>query len=194
MTYADGLLWAHDAEANEVVSVSPADGEVARRIPLPVDKVHGVAWHNGMLAACQGGPWRETKNLLLVDPDTGAPSREVALDGVGMAIGLVAFGGRLWVGDGYAFGAKLLDPDRPEEITHVQWLGTCAGYMAATADTVWHTDSFAKVMVECDRVGELTDWAEIPFGGSVNGLAHDGEHLWALDGSAGRLCQIRRAG
>ena len=193
MTYADGALWAHDAKANEVLGISPADGEVTRRIPLPVDKVYGIAWHEGMLAACQGGPWEPNKNLLLVDPDTGSATREIVLDKVDMAIGLATLRGRLWIGDGFAFGAKLMDPSRPGEITHVQWPGTCAGYMAATQDTVWHTDSFAMVMVECDRVGELTDWAEIPFGGAVKGLAHDGDHLWALDGAAGRLCQINRA-
>jgi hypothetical protein len=193
MTWDDGLIWAHDAKANEVVGMSLDDGAVTRRIPLPVDKVYGIAWHDGLLAACQGGPWEPNKNLFLVDPATGAVRREVALDKVDMAIGLAELGGRLWIGDGFAFGAKLLDPARPEEITHVQWPGTCAGYMASTGDTVWHTDSFAKVMVECDRVGELTDWAEVPFGGAVKGLAHDGENLWALDGSQGRLCQIRRA-
>lgn len=193
MTYDAGLLWAHDAKANEVVGVSPSDGAVARRIPLPVEKVYGIAWHEGMLAACQGGPWEENKNLLLVDPETGAASSEIVLDNVDMAIGLATLNGRLWIGDGFAFGAKLMDPERPEAITHVQWPGTCAGYMAATKDTVWHTDSFANVMIECDRVGELTDWAEIPFGGAVKGLAHDGEGLWAFDGSEGRLCLIRRA-
>jgi hypothetical protein len=193
MTYADGALWAHDAKVNVVVGIDTATGAVTRRIPLPVDKVYGIAWHDGMLAACQGGPWEPNKNLLLIDPATGATAREIVLDKVDMAIGLATLGGRLWIGDGFAFGAKLLDPARAGEITHVQWPGTCAGYMAATGDTVWHTDSFAKIMVECDRVGELTDWAEIPFGGAVNGLAHDGDGLWALDGGTGRLCQIRRA-
>ncbi|MBT7096757.1 hypothetical protein HN937_05235 [Candidatus Poribacteria bacterium] len=193
MTWHDGHMWAHDTKANEVVGMSSDDGAVTRRIPLPVDKVYGIAWHDGLLAVCQGGPWEPNKNLFLIDPDTGAVRREVALDKVDMAIGLAELGGRLWIGDGFAFGAKLLDPARPEEITHVQWPGTCAGYMASTGDTVWHTDSFAKVMVECDRVGELTDWAEIPFDGAVKGLAHDGNALWALDGSQRRLCQIRRA-
>ncbi|MEO2004788.1 MAG: hypothetical protein ABGY41_11885, partial [Candidatus Poribacteria bacterium] len=192
MTYADGMLWAHDAKANEVVAVAPGDGSVTRRIPLPVDKVFGIAWHDGLLAACQGGPWESNKSLLLIGPDSGSVSREISLDKVDMAIGLSALGGRLWVGDGFAFGAKLIDPARPEAITHVQWPGTCAGYMAATDDTVWHTDSFAGVMIECDRVGELTDWAEIPFGGSVNGLAWGGDALWALDSDARRICAIER--
>ncbi len=193
MTWADGLLWAHDATANEAVGASTDDGAVAKRIPLPVDKVYGIAWHDGILAACQGGPWQPNKNLLLIHPETGEAARAIVLDKVDMAIGLTALGGRLWIGDGFAFGAKLLDPARPDAITHVQWPGTCAGYMASTDSTVWHTDSFAKIMVECDRVGEMTDWAEIPFGGAVAGLAHDGDSLWALDGGTGRMCQIRRA-
>ena len=184
-------IWAHDVDANEAVGVSPRNGSEAARIPLPVDDVHGLAWIDGRLAACQGGPWKPVKNLLLLTRD-GESVATHSLEKVSMAIGVANVAGRLWVGDGFDFEAKVLDLDAPDELQRVKWPGTCASDLTATRDGVWHVDSFAPLMIECDQIGQMLDWAETPFHGAVGGVTWDGERLWALDRQTNELCAIAR--
>ena len=184
-------LWAHDPEANEAVGFSPADGSGTAHIPLPVEDVHGLAWIDGTLAACQGGPWKPVKNLFLLDRNGGTLATH-SLDKVSMAIGVAEVDGHLWVGDGFDFEAKVLDLDAPQELQPVKWPGTCCSDLTGSADGVWHVDSFAPLMIECDRIGQMLDWAEIPFHGAVGGVTWDGERLWALDRRSDEVCAIDR--
>jgi hypothetical protein len=41
--------------------------------------------------------------------------------------------------------------------------------------------------------GSLLDWAEAPFAGRCDGLAWDGQRLWALDAKARRICVLERS-
>jgi len=184
-------IWVHDAEKNEAVGMSRTDGSETARIPLAVDDVHGLAWINEFLAACQGGPWKPVKNLLLLSRD-GEVMATHSLDKVSMAIGVANVEDRLWVGDGFDLDAKVLDLDAPEHLQRVKWPGTCASDLTASKEGVWHVDSFAPLMIECDRIGQMLDWAETPFYGAIGGVIWDGERLWALDKRSSKVCALER--
>lgn len=184
-------IWTHDVETNQAVGISPVDGAETARIPLPVEDIHGLTWIDDRLAVCQGGPWKPVKNLLLLTRD-GETVATHSLDEVSMAIGVANVAGRLWVGDGFDLEAKVLDLDAPEDLQCVKWPGTCASDLTASKEGVWHVDSFAPLMIECDRIGQMLDWAETPFHGAVGGVTWDGERLWALDRRSDEVCAISR--
>ena len=47
-------------------------------------------------------------------------------------------------------------------------------------------------MLECDPIGQMLDWAEIPFHGAVGGVTWDGDQLWVLHTETNTLCAIAR--
>ena len=57
---------------------------------------------------------------------------------------------------------------------------------------VWHADFWAQSTIKTSLDGKLLDWGDRVFEEGVAGLAFDGEHLWALDRAAGRICVIER--
>jgi hypothetical protein len=185
-------VWVQAVDANEAVSISPENGAVTRSLPMPATDIWGIAWYEGQLVACQGGPWKPMKNLLFLDGSSGELRRKISLDKVSMAVGLSTYGDRLAIGDGYDFDAKICDPRHPEELHSLKWPGTCAGDLTETADGLWHTDSFASLMIKCNPIGKLVDWAELPFNGSIKGLTWDGAQLWGLDPDENRICTIER--
>jgi len=99
-------------------------------------------------------------------------------------------------------GNWVVDPMRPEERRQVDLPGTVPFIMTSTDDALWYADAFWPYIVKTDIDGNVLDWAEWPFervqmgGGAVQigvqGLAWDGENLWALDVVGRRACIIER--
>ena len=79
-----------------------------------------------------------------------------------------------------------------EPLQRVKWPGTCCSDLTASREGVWHVDSFAPLMIECDAIGQKLDAAGIPFDGAVGGIAWDGERLRALDTGHHEVCALAR--
>ena len=180
----------HETEENSAIAVSPEDGSVVAKLDLPVDNVVAIGWWDGCLAVTQKTP----KKLLKVDPTTGEIKQDITIDETDWAwVGCAnAVNGKVWVADEFSPGIIVIDPDNPDERGFEILAGPGPGCFTPTPDGVWHTDFWAKSMIETSYAGDLLDWGEIPF--DVRGLAFDGEHLWALDAETHRLCVIEKAG
>jgi hypothetical protein len=78
-------------------------------------------------------------------------------------------------------------------------------FLTADGEALWHADWLVPGMLyKSDLGGNLLDYADAPFFESmadhfetlrigVQGLAYDGENLWALDAKGKRICLIERA-
>jgi len=190
MAWDGQRLWVRDRKANEAIAVSPQDGEVLKRVKLPVEKIFGISWWDDALAVTQTEP----KRLLQIDPETGEIKQEVSLDQIGMVTGVTQVDGKMWIGDGFNCEVSIVDPAHPESGVDTLVLGG-PGPTSLTSDrnAVWHFDFWAPAIIKSDLNGQLLDWGEKPFDGSVSGLAWDGERLWALDNQQKRICVIDKA-
>jgi hypothetical protein len=190
MTWDSQRLWVRDRKANEAIAVSPRDGEVLKRVKLPMDKVFGIGWWDDALAVAQTEP----KRLLQIDPETGEIKQEVSLDGIEWVQGVTQVDGKMWVGDGFNCQVSIVDLAHPEGSGDTLVLGG-PGPISLTSDgnAVWHFDFWAPAIIKSDLNGQLLDWGEKPFDGSVSGLAWDGERLWALDNQQKRICVIKKS-
>jgi hypothetical protein len=188
-------LWVRECESNEALRVSADDGAVLKRVKLPEGKNQGIGWWDEGLGVTQSDP----KRLLKLDPETGAVTREVSLEKMDWINGFAQVDGELWVGDGFQGNVLRIDPDSPTEARPYILAGPCPIGLAAVPGGVWHFDVWAPAMMKTSLEGKtphdgaLLDWGEKPFEGRCNGLAWDGESLWALDAENGRICAIRKA-
>jgi RNA polymerase sigma-70 factor (ECF subfamily) len=190
MTWDGQRLWVRDGKTNEAIAVSPQDGKVLRRVKLPVDKVFGIGWWDDALAVTQTEP----KRLLQVDPETGEIKQEISLDSIYMVMGVTQVDGKMWIGDGFNCVVSIVDPAHPEDGCDTLVLGGPGPTsLASDGNAVWHFDFWAPAIIKSDLNGQLLDWGEKPFDGSVNGLAWDGEMLWALDNEQKRICAIEKS-
>ena len=187
-------LWVRECEADEALCLSTDDGRVLKRVKLPEGKNGGLGWWDGGLGVTQSDP----KRLVRLDPDTGEVTREIGLDAMEWINGFTQANGEVWVGDGFMGNVLRIDSADPAKTRPYILGGPCPIGLAAEPDGVWHFDVWAPAMVKTSLEGKtehdgiLVDWGEKPFDGNVNGLAHDGEDLWALDAAGKRVCVIRR--
>jgi hypothetical protein len=188
MTWDGRHLWVYDRASNQAIAVSPDDGKVTRHVKLPIAKAWGIGWWGDALAVTQTDP----KRLLQLDPTSGQVKREVAFDAVEWIQGVAQVDGKLYVADGFNCNVLIVDPADPAHSRSLVLAGPGPAMMAADGDAVWHADFWAPAIIKTDPEGKLLDWGDQPF--AVRGLAFDGQRLWALDASAGRICVIERAG
>ena len=195
LTFDGANLWTRECESNEAVCLSPADGSVLKRLKLPEGENQGLGWWDGALGVTQSDP----KRLLKLDPETGEVEVEVSVGTMDWINGFAQVNGELWVADGFQGNVLRLDAATPGEGRPYILGGPIPSDLAAAPDGVWHCDIWAPGIMKTSlegrtpHDGNLVEWAEKPFDGQVNGLAHDGESLWALDAAGGRVCVIERA-
>jgi beta-lactamase regulating signal transducer with metallopeptidase domain len=192
-------LWTGVRATNEAVAVSPNDGRVVRRLALPAGHGRWLGWWNGKLAVTQGSPSQKgPKRLLQVDPEDGRVLQDVSLDNLEHVGGATQVGDELWVLDAFFGSRYVLDPADPRSPrqTHDEGDLPCSlpiTLNAAGDSAAWLVDAWSPWMVKTDRTGRLLDWAERPFGG-YEGVAWDGERLWAIDRANQRICAIEKTG
>jgi hypothetical protein len=195
LTFDGENLWTRDCETDEAVRLSPADGGVLRRLKLPEGKNQGLGWWNGGLGVTQSDP----KRLLKLNPETGEIIGEVPLEIMDWINGFAQVNGEVWVADGFQGNVLRLDAARPGEGRPYVLGGPIPADLAAVPDGVWHCDIWAPGIMKTSlegrtpHDGHLIEWAEKPFDGRCDGLAWDGEDLWALDNTNKRVCIIERA-
>jgi len=190
MTWDGQRLWVRDKKANEAIAVSPHDGNVLQKVKLPVEKVFGIGWWDNALAVTQTEP----KRLLQIDPNAGEIREEVSLDKrVEEVCGVTEVGGKMWVGDGFLCNVCILDLANLEDSRSMVLGGPGPISLTAEDNAVWHFDFWAPAIIKSDLNGQLLEWGEKPFDGSVSGLAWDGERLWALDNAQKRICVIEKS-
>ena len=192
LAWGDGRLWVYDRKANQAIAVSPDDGTVLKTVKLPVGHVFGLGWWDDALAVAQ----QEPKRVLQVDPESGAIGREVSLEKMHEVFGVAQVGGAPWIADGFMWSAFIVHPASPGK-ERWQVLGCPTGgwgtHMAAAGDGVWHFDCSLPILARSGLDGQLLDWGERPFDGLCDGLAWDGQRLWAHDPTQKRLCVIEKA-
>ncbi len=187
------------------VAISPDDGSVVARIELPTGHGRWLGWWDGKLAVTQGRPASapvpnaedgNPRRLLRVDPQDGRVLCEVSLTKLERVGGVAQVDDQLWVFDAF-FGSRYVldaaDP-RPPQHTHDEGDLPCALPIAANAASdgaAWLVDAWSPWIVKTSADGELLDWAERPFDG-YEGVAWDGELLWAIDAAGGRICALER--
>lgn len=189
MTWDGERFWVRDKASHQALAVSADDGSVVHRLTLP-EKTRGIGWHNGSLAVSRNDPMV----VLLLDPQSGDVRREISWENAwGGFAGVTGLGDAVCVGNGMCGGVHIVrDPVEPN---HPVWLGgTFMEDLAPQDGTLWHLDAFAPAIVRSavDGPGEVLEWGEKPFGEDTAGIAHDGEHLWALDNEAKRICIIEK--
>ncbi len=195
LTFDGENLWTRDCETDEAIRLSSADGRVLRRLKLPEGKNQGLGWWDGGLGVTQSDP----KRLLKLDPATGEMTGEVPLEMMDWINGLAQVNGEVWVADGFQGNVLRLDSAGPGEGRPYILGGPIPADLAAAPDGVWHCDIWAPGIMKTSlegrtpHDGNLVEWAEKPFDGQVNGLAHDGQNLWALDNANKRICVIEKA-
>jgi hypothetical protein len=188
--------WTCDHEANRAIAVSPVDGEVVQTVGLPQGNGRGLGWWDGALAVTQGCPWKkDPKRLLQVSPNTGEALREIPLDHLEHVGGTAQVNGDLWVVDSFFGWLFRLDSEGKVVRGQVSLAGPLPTAIAADGDAVWHDDLWAPFIIKSglDVDGRFLDCIEKPFGGSINGVGWDGEHLWVLDNERKRMCAIEKA-
>ncbi|MHC4716138.1 MAG: M56 family metallopeptidase, partial [Planctomycetota bacterium] len=197
LTWDGKRLWTYDRKANQAVAVSPADGSVMKRLDLPAGKVFGIGRWDGALAVSQKNPNRGLK----VDPASGEVQDQIALTGVESVLCATKVGDEMWVADGWLFPGGVADPsadkadlspDGGGPRLESRLAGPCPNDFAVAADGVWQIDFWAPAILKSASAGRLADWGEKPFGGAVNGIAWDGQRLWALNAKTGRICVIEK--
>ena len=191
MTYDGERLWVLDREASEAIAVSPGDGSVQKRLKIPFEKPMGIGWWDDGLGVTQNGP----KRVVKLNPETGEIVRELAVDKPDWCevYDLAQVNGELWVSDGFNGMVRKIDPEGEAEPKIIDTAGVEPISLAETPDGVWEIDAFAPSIIKSDFEGKLLEWGEKPFDGRCDGLAWDGEHLWALDAKAKRICVIEKA-
>jgi beta-lactamase regulating signal transducer with metallopeptidase domain len=192
LAWGGGRLWVYDGKSNSAVAVSPEDGKVLKTVKLPVENVRAIGWWDGRLAVTQ----RKPKMLLQVDPEDGKVEREIVVDkgdrtwvGSGTQVN-----GRIWVVDEFSPGVIVIDPANPDKRDWRILAGPGPECLAPEDDGVWHWDFWGGMIIKTGWDGALLDWGDQVFARGVTGLAHDGEHLWALDAANHRICVIERTG
>jgi hypothetical protein len=144
--------------------------------------------------------------VLKVNPDSAAIEAEMPLAFAARPQCATMVGEQLWISDGWVFPGWVLDPAHPDRVPtnspgadfdpafrlERRVAGTLALAMAATDDGLWSTDHFSRCLLRSGRGGRLLEWGETPFGGT-NGIAWDGQNLWAIDHAQGRICLIERS-
>lgn len=195
LTFDGENLWTRDCETDEAVRLSPADGSELCRLKLPEGKNQGLGWWDGGLGVTQSDP----KRLLKLHPETGEIIGEVPLKMMDWINGFAQVNGEIWVADGFQGNVLRLDAASPGEGRPYILGGPIPADLAAAPDGVWHCDIWAPGIMKTSlegrtpHDGNLIEWAEKPFDGQVDGLAYDGENLWALDNANKRICVIERA-
>ncbi len=177
-------FWSFDQESGEVIAIDPEDGKVVKRIQI--DNCNAIACWNGGLAVVG----KEPKELRKVDRETGETLDTIPLEKMEWVIGPELVGEKVLVGDGFMCNVAIFDPQGREDPEMRVLGGPGPMCMAADGNDVWHADFWAPGIIKSDLQGKLLDWGDQPF--AIKGLAHDGEHLWAIDGDNGRLCALKK--
>jgi hypothetical protein len=202
LAWDGGRLWTlKPGDDAKLYAVSPEDGTVVKTLPVNVDTVRGVGWHHGRLLLVRKKP----KSIVEVDPGTGEVLSAVNLLGdiVFDLSGVAPVGDKIWVCDDYCPCIWEYDPARPgkrvegdvptTELSprYIGLAGPGPYDIAARGASVWHCDWLTPLLIRSTTDGRLMDWGERPFL-RLNGITHDGKHLWALDGESSRLCIIEK--
>lgn len=190
MTYDGERLWVLDREARESIAFSPQDGSIAARVAVPFEDARGIGWwDDGLGVACH-----DSKRLLKLDPDTGEVVQEVSLAEPEWCEvwDFAQVNGELWIADGFNGLIVRREADGSGEPALLGLAGPEPFVISAAPDGVWHIDAFAPLIVKSGFKGELLQWGEKPFDRRREGLAWDGENLWALDNANHRICIIEK--
>ncbi|NQU41156.1 MAG: hypothetical protein HQ523_14485 [Lentisphaerae bacterium] len=190
LTWDGSNLWTRSGSTGDAIAISPEDGRVIRRVKLPNEQITGIGWWDDGLAVVQ----KEPKTLLKVCPETGMIQDTILLDGMEWVNGVTQVGPLLVVGDGFLGCGMVIDPANPGKPEHHVLGGPIPVDLATEGSAVWHSDAWAPALIKSDPAGQgqLLDWGENPFDGFCTGIAHDGNHLWALDAGKKRICRIAR--
>ena len=193
LTWDGERFWVKEQEGNCAIALSPQDGRVLRTIELPGERVSAIGWWHGKLHAAQ---WEPEKLLVTLDPETGEAESSFPLTGMEAccAVGLVD--GEIWAVDNYDFWLIRHHADGSGRIggfCHPS--GNTPNCLTVLEGSVWHSERCGPVMLRTGLDGTLLDFASAPFPEDflgLDGLAWDGDHLWALHGETNRICQIER--
>jgi hypothetical protein len=200
MAWVGGRLWILDRAASEVIAVSPDDGAVIGRTKLRLESVFGIGPWDECLAATHGEPDR----LCRIVPDTGETVETFELENYWDGVyGAARVADKLWVIDALARKARKYSLTGEEEPGSAHRMPSPEpDLLAPTQDGVWYLDGEAPLIVKTDHSGRLLDFGDQPFFDGrgdnwrerlgIQGLACDGENLWALDAKSKRICVIER--
>jgi len=204
-----GVVWRNDRfwvinwESGELQALSRKDGAVIQRIPFLEGGFYGVGLWDGKLAVTQAAP---VKRVIQIDPDSGEVLRELPLPEAMAFVGAVAqVNSRIWVADTYLFPGFAIDPLNPAasaagtepdpaspDRLESYIAGPCPVDFAVTEDGVWHADFFAGLLIKSGKDGKLLQWAAMP-DGWTDGIAWDGERLWAKSPDGKRLLMLKKS-
>ena len=189
MTWDGKRIWLARRKDSMLYAVSPADGKVETTLKLEFKEVAGIGWWDDSLLVTRD----KAKLLLWVDPKTGRSRRTVNLKQMEWIGDPVRVGNEVRITDHIMGCFRSLNPDEPAKLGWRGIAGAITDRACSTGDAIWHIDAWTPTIIKSDLRGRLLDWGEKPFVGSVDGLAWDGERLWALDNQQKRICVIEKS-
>ena len=215
LTWGDGRLWVCDRAAGQALAIHPDDGSVTKAVKLPPGPGVELGWWEGLLAYTQGVPEPaprdpNSQKLFLIDPDTGETRHEFALDWIPRITSATQmhdaqYGDKLWLCDPGEGITYYLDPRTGAHDYGPDVADANIKRVFPADQGVWHAGWNNAMLVKSDENGwRLLDYGDMPFEGPkdyfshpgpgyCDGLAWDGERLWALDARENRLCVIQKS-
>ena len=187
-----------------------------RTVPLPQGGAPGaeIGWWEGLLVHTQCVPepnprQPETQKLFLIDPGTGEVSNEFVLDWIPRITSATQvhdeqYGDKLWLCDPGEGITYYLDPRTGEHDHGPDVADANIKRIFPGGQGVWNAGWEHGMLLNSDKNGwRLLDYGEMPFQGPTDyfshpgpgycdGLAWDGQNLWALDARNNRICLIEK--
>lgn len=210
MAYHDSMLWVFDSSQNEVIALSPVDGNIAKRVKLKAKHVRAIGWWRDTLVVSQQNLGVKTwisesggRAFSTTDAKTGKVMQTYPLVGMYGIRGITGVENQLVVADAFQNAVGIFQLDSTGERKTAVLGAPGVINLAAQGKTVWHTDwLLTDVVFRSDLHGNLLDWGTLPIEGvegenwlremASTGLARDGEHLWILDNHARQIHQIEK--
>jgi peptide/nickel transport system substrate-binding protein len=185
LTYARGLLWHSDQDAEKIFAMERATGEVLRVFSCPQARAD-LAYHDERLCQVGGRP----KRLLLIDPDTGEETGQQQVPPAsGRLCGVEMSPDGMWMSLRNPTVIQLRDFATMSVLREHHVPGGPAG-LTCVNGTVLFADFETGLLRAADgRTGELL--ATVRVEGHPTGLTWDGYQVWYCDFEARTVKSIR---
>lgn len=177
-------LWNVDSYSNMLYSLNRLSGAQVRILTSPLPTTTGIAYDGQDLWVCSN----TTVDIYKINILNGDIQKRLHLQRGSFTA--IEFGlGSLWLADALSNEILRVDPETAEVTASFPNPGTLARGIAFDGINLWLSDPSALTIYEVATDGTVLRVYLSP-GQSPQGLAHDGNFLWSVDGDQ-KIYQLR---